>query len=361
MNGRRIYWPRGKTLGGSSSINGLIYIRGQREDYDHWAALGNAGWGYDDVLPYFIKSEANERGAIPLHGAAGPLKVSDIGARHELIEAFIDGRPADRRAAPPTTSTGAQQEGAGYYQLTTHKGWRISTAESLPRSGPRPPEPAHRDRRVRGRSDHGRHARRRRTLSARRRDEGGALPGRGAAVGRLAAIAAAAAALGHRPARAARKARHPGGGRFVWRRRKTCRTTCRSGSATKCAKPITTNDQLNSIFGQMKIGLQWLLLRSGPLAIGINQGGCFMRALRGADGNPEAATPDIQFHVATLSADMAGGKVHPYSGFTMSICQLRPEARGPCSHPLRPIRSSRPRCSRTTCRPSWTAAPPWRA
>jgi choline dehydrogenase len=81
MNGRRIYWPRGKTLGGSSSINGLIYIRGQREDYDHWAALGNPGWGYDDVLPYFIRSEANQRGADAFHGADGPLKVSDIGAR----------------------------------------------------------------------------------------------------------------------------------------------------------------------------------------------------------------------------------------------------------------------------------------
>jgi choline dehydrogenase len=91
----------------------------------------------------------------------------------------------------------------------------------------------------------------------------------------------------------------------------------------ECTKPITTNDQLNSLFGKVKIGLQWLLFRSGPLAIGINQGGCFMRALP-----DEAATPDTQFHVATLSADMAGGKVHPFSGFTMSICQLRPESRG---------------------------------
>jgi len=89
MNGRRVYWPRGRTLGGSSSINGLIYIRGQREDYDDWRALGNVGWGYDDVLPYFIRSERNQRGADTYHGDAGPLGVSDIGAPHELIEAFI--------------------------------------------------------------------------------------------------------------------------------------------------------------------------------------------------------------------------------------------------------------------------------
>jgi choline dehydrogenase len=84
MSGRRIYWPRGKTLGGSSSINGLIYIRGQREDYDHWAALGNAGWGYDDVLRYFVKSERNQRGASTYHGADGPLAVSDIGEKNDV-------------------------------------------------------------------------------------------------------------------------------------------------------------------------------------------------------------------------------------------------------------------------------------
>ena len=90
----------------------------------------------------------------------------------------------------------------------------------------------------------------------------------------------------------------------------------------QCRRPVTTNDQLRSVFGKMKIGLQWLLWKTGPLAIGINQGGLFCRAL------PESATPDIQFHFATLSADMAGGKVHPFSGFTMSVCQLRPGSRG---------------------------------
>ena len=90
----------------------------------------------------------------------------------------------------------------------------------------------------------------------------------------------------------------------------------------ECTQPITTNDELRSLFGRIKIGLQWLIARRGPLAIGINQGGCFMRALA------ESATPDIQFHVATLSADVAGGAVHPFSGFTLSICQLRPASRG---------------------------------
>jgi choline dehydrogenase len=87
-------------------------------------------------------------------------------------------------------------------------------------------------------------------------------------------------------------------------------------------QPISTNDQLSSWFGQLKMGLDWLLFRSGPLAIGINQGGLFTRVMKGSK------TPDIQFHMATLSAEMAGGKVHPFSGFTMSVCQLRPESRG---------------------------------
>lgn len=90
----------------------------------------------------------------------------------------------------------------------------------------------------------------------------------------------------------------------------------------RCTKPITTNDALNSLFGRLRMGLEYLLFRGGPLAIGINQGGLFTRVL------PESKTPDIQFHIGTLSADMAGGKVHDYSGFTLSVCQLRPESTG---------------------------------
>ena len=326
MNGRRIYWPRGKTLGGSSSINGLIYIRGQREDYDHWAALGNTGWGYDEVLPYFVKSECNERGAIPLHGGEGPLKVSDIGAKHELIEAFIGG--AQQIGVPRNDDfNGAQQEGAGYFQLTTHKGWRVSTAKAYldPARG-RPNLRIETDAFAAGVIMDGTHA-----VGVRYRQGGVMKEARCNAEVLLSAGSLQSPQLlqlsGIGPH--ALLAKHgipvvadaPGVGENL-------QDHLQVRLSYECTKPITTNDQLNSLFGQAKIGLQWLLFRSGPLAIGINQGGCFMRALQGPDGKPEAQTPDIQFHVATLSADMAGAKVHPYSGFTMSICQLRPESRG---------------------------------
>jgi choline dehydrogenase len=326
MNGRRIYWPRGKTLGGSSSINGLIYIRGQREDFDHWAALGNEGWGYRDVLPYFIKSEGNQRGASAYHGGSGPLKVSDIGAKHELIEAFIGG--AGEIGVPRTDDfNGARQEGAGYFQLNTWKGWRCSTAKAY--LGParrRPNLRVETEAQATGVVFEGRRA-----VGVRYRQRGETKTARARAEVLLAAGALQSPQLlqlsGVGPR--ALLERHgiapvhhlPGVGENL-------QDHLQVRLIYECTRPITTNDELNSLAGKLKIGLQWLLWRSGPLAIGINQAGCFMRALRDADGRAVAATPDIQFHVATLSAEMAGGTVHPFSGFTMSVCQLRPEARG---------------------------------
>ncbi len=127
MDGRRIYWPRGRGLGGSSSINGLIYVRGQPEDYDHWAAAGNRGWGWRDVLPYFVRSEGNQRGASAAHGADGPLKCSDISGEHELMEAIIEGVGELGVPRNDDFNCGAQ-EGVGYYQLFTDRGCRCSTA-----------------------------------------------------------------------------------------------------------------------------------------------------------------------------------------------------------------------------------------
>ncbi len=321
MNGRRIYWPRGKTLGGSSAINGLIYIRGQREDYDGWAALGNPGWSHADVLPYFIRSEGNVRGANDWHGADGPLRVSDIGAKHELIEAFIEG--AAQVGVPRTHDfNGPVQEGAGYYQLTTWKGLRCSTATAYLR-----PARGRRNLTVRCEArvlgvvmENGR------AVGVRDLQHGAAQVARCDGAVLLAARAIQSPQLlqlsGIGPAELLR--RHgipvvrdmPGVGADL-------QDHLQIRLSYECSRPVTTNDQLNSLAGRVGIGMQWLLSRSGPLAVGINQGGCFMRALP-----QESATPDIQFHVATLSADMAGGMVHPWSGFTLSICQLRPQSRG---------------------------------
>ncbi len=320
MNNRQIYWPRGKTLGGSSSINGLIYIRGQREDYDHWASLGNSGWSYEECLPYFIRSERNQRGASEYHGDDGPLSVSDIGSRNELIDSFIAG--AGEIGVPETDDfNGAEQEGAGYYQLTTWGGWRWSTAKGYLK-------PAHSRSNLTIETDaqatqiimDGNRA-----VGVRYRKGGIDKEAYASAEVLLCAGAIQSPQLlqlsGIGPANLL--VEHgipvvhdlPGVGENLQDHlqiRLTYEATIK-----------TTNDQLNSLLGQAKLGMQWLFKRSGPLAVGINQGGCFMKSLP-----DEAQRPDIQFHVATLSADMAGGNVHDFSGFTLSICQLRPESRG---------------------------------
>ena len=124
---RRNYLPRGRVLGGSSSLNAMIYIRGNRADYDEWAAMGCEGWGYDDVLPYFKRGEDNERGPSYYHGVGGPLSVSDSRSMHPVVDAWIEA--AGQAGIPHNEDlNGATQEGAGRFQLTQRDGRRCSTA-----------------------------------------------------------------------------------------------------------------------------------------------------------------------------------------------------------------------------------------
>jgi choline dehydrogenase len=321
MAGRRIYWPRGKVLGGSSSINGLIAIRGQAEDYDHWARLGNPGWSWSDVLPYFRKLESNiDLAEDQLHGAHGPVAISSIPGRHELIEAAI--AAAGRLGIERTDDfNGRSQEGVGYYQLTTRNGLRMSAARAYLR-------PA----RKRSNLSIVTQAHATRVLWKARRAAGVRYRHRGLELelAARAGVVLAAGALqspqllmlsGIGPA--GHLARH---GIDVVADRPAVGANLQDHLQVRliyrCSKPITTNDDLNSLLGRIGIGAQWLLMRGGPLAVGINQGGLFMRVL------PESRTPDIQFHIAALSADMAGAKPHPFSGFTLSVCQLRPTSRG---------------------------------
>ncbi|MGZ8288188.1 MAG: GMC family oxidoreductase [Telluria sp.] len=130
LDGRRLYWPRGKTLGGSSSTNAMIYTRGNRADYDHWAALGNPGWAFDDVLPLFLRSEHHEAGASPFHGSGGPLNVAALRSPNVLSRAFVDAAVA---AGYPFNDdfNGAQQEGVNFYEVTQRQGERWSAARAF--------------------------------------------------------------------------------------------------------------------------------------------------------------------------------------------------------------------------------------
>ncbi len=145
LNGRQVFQPRGKVLGGSSSINGLLYVRGQHEDYDRWRQRGNAGWGYDDVLPYFKKAENQARGADQYHGSGGPLPVSDWRHNDPLSEAFVTAAVETGFPFNPDFN-GATQEGAGFFQTTTRNGRRASTRILLSAAGKAPRQSADRDR-----------------------------------------------------------------------------------------------------------------------------------------------------------------------------------------------------------------------
>ena len=320
MNGRQIYWPSGRTLGGSSAINGLIYIRGHRDDYDHWAALGNPGWSYADVLPYFRKLEHNVRGASEWHGADGPLWASDIEAKHELVEALI-GAGGELGIPRNGDFNGATQEGVGYYQLTTRRGFRCSTAVAYLRPAERRPN-----------LTVATEAQATRILLDGRRGRGVVYRQRGrdvTATARQGVIVAAGAlqsphllqlsgigppavlqALGIPVAHAL-----PGVGENL-------QDHLQVRVIFRCTKPITTNDTLKSWWRKTAMGMNYILTRTGQMAIGINQGGMFART------DPALTRPDVQFHLATLSSDMAGSPVHTFSGFTMSVCQLNPESRG---------------------------------
>ena len=320
MNNRQIYWPRGKVLGGSSAINGLIFIRGQRQDYDRWEQLGNRGWGWDDVLPYFIRSERNQRGAGEFHGAAGEQCVSDVGERHELAEAFI---AASEQAGIPRNDdfNGAAQEGVGYYQLTTWRGRRRSSAVCYLKPVRKRPNlvvetNAHALRvlldgkRASGVAyqQHGKQqqalAQREVILSAGAVQSPQLLQLSG--IGDAELLKSRGIEIVHNL---------PGVGQNL-------QDHLQIRVLHRCAKPITTNDDMKSVFRKLGMGLKYALFRSGPLGVGINQAGAFART-RG-----DIATPDIQFHFSALSADMPGAPLHDFSGFTSSICQLRPESRG---------------------------------
>lgn len=320
LGGRSIYWPRGKVLGGSSSINGLIYIRGQAQDYDHWRQLGNAGWSYEDVLPYFKKAENQENGSDAFHGVGGPLTVTNLRERNPLCDAFIGS--AQSQGIPRNDDfNGAQQEGAGYFQATVRNGRRESAATAYLR-------PALRRSNLTvltGAMTEKVLLDGKKATGVQFRHQGKVLTAR---AGREVILSAGSIKSPHllmlsgigdaqHLAEQGIEPRHDlrgvgqnlqdhYGGQITW----------------KCNQAITMNDVMMSRFRQMQVGLQWLLTRRGPLSVPAGQAALFARVL------PDSATPDLQFLFQTFSGGYYEDGLFKFSGFANFICPVRPNSRG---------------------------------
>jgi len=327
LNGRKIFTPRGKVLGGSSSINGLVYTRGQPEDFDDWET---PGWSFGELLPYFKKSEDQVHGADGLHGKGGPLAVSDQNEPHELCDAFIEAAVQAGHPRNPDFN-GEQQEGAGYQQLTSRNGRRCSTATGYLK----PAE--HRENLTvltgalalkilfEGRKANGiEYEQKQKKFAVRANREvilsGGAI--NSPQLLQLSGVGPAALLREHGIAVVLDQP-HVGG---------HLQDHFQARIALKCTRPITVNDDMQSWWRMARIGLRYALLRKGPLAVSAGYAGGFWRT------RPEMKRPDVQTHFLTFSLDRMGEQLHPFSGFTASICQLRPTSRGSVH-----IRSADPR------------------
>ena len=332
-DGRPLLWPRGRVLGGSSSINGLLYLRGQRQDYDHWRQLGNEGWSYEDVLPFFRKAENQERGADEFHGVGGPLSVSDIRDEREICSAFIDA--ADEAGIPRNDDfNGADQEGAGHFQTTTANGRRCSAAVAyLKPVRKRPNLRIETDAQVLKIRFDGKRAtgvEYRQNGRDHHVDVAGEIVLAGGAVNspQLMQLSGVGPADHLRDLGIDVVLDSPGVGRDL-------QDHYQARMIYELNRPLSVNDDVNRLWRKIWTGMRYALFRQGPMTFGAGHVGVFMKVL------PESATPDAQIHFIPFSAVKLGGKLHPFSGITASVCQLRPESRGevmidsadPLAHP----------------------------
>jgi choline dehydrogenase len=320
LNGRQVFQPRGKVLGGSSSINGLLYVRGQHEDYDRWRQRGNSGWGYDDVLPYFKKAENQQRGGDKYHGVGGPLTVSNLGHPDPLSAAFIDAA-AETGLPVNADFNGASQEGAGFFQTTTRGGRRASTAMAYLRPAKNRSnlhvETSALAQRIlfdgcRARAVEYRQHGVLRTASARKEIlvSGGAY--NSPQLLQLSGVGPAELLKQHGIDVVLDA---PGVGNDL-------QDHMQVRIVMRCPQRITLNDILNHPVRRIMAGARYAAFRSGPLTIAAGTSGAFFKT------NPRLASPDVQIHFLPFSTDKMGEKLHAFSGFSASVCQLRPESRG---------------------------------
>jgi len=320
LNGRALNYPRGRVLGGCSSINGMIYMRGQARDYDHWRQLGNAGWSWDEVLPYFRRSEDHYKGADDFHGCGGEWRVEEQRLKWEILDAFR--KAAAECGIPPTDDFNrGDNEGCGYFQVNQRRGVRWSTSKAFLRPVMHRPNLTVLT-----------HAQAEKLVLDGKRAAGvdflqGGTPSRITArrevvlaagsigsvqlleltgIGNPAVLKEHGIAVAHAL---------PGVGENL-------QDHLQMRMIFKVEGTVTLNQRAGSLLGKAMMGLEYLVNRSGPLSMAPSQLGAFVKS------DPARETPNLQYHVQPLSLDKFGDPLHAFPAITASVCNLRPESRG---------------------------------
>ena len=319
LNGRQLLYPRGKVLGGCSSINGMLYLRGQAADYDGWRQLGLTGWGWDDVLPLFKKSEDYFGGETEMHGAGGEWRVENQRLHWKVLD---DWRDAAVAAGIPATDdfNRGDNEGVGYFKVNQRRGWRMNTAKAFLRTT---------------KTDHLKvetHAHTRRVLLEQGRcvgveyEQGGEIKtarARGEVILSAGAVNSPQILQLSGLGPAALLQNH---GIEVARDIGAVGANLQDHLQLRCAWKLTgaktLNTMANSVIGKAKIGLEYVLRRSGPMSMAPSQLGAFSKSRTGL------ATADLEYHVQPLTLEAFGQPLHDFPAMTASVCNLRPESRG---------------------------------
>ena len=320
LNGRSLNYPRGRVLGGCSSINGMIYMRGQAADYDHWRQLGNRNWGWDDVLPYFKKSEDHYAGADDMHGEGGEWRVEEQRLSWEILNKF---RAACIAAGIPATDdfNRGNNEGVGYFQVNQKRGWRWSSSTAFLRparrrknltilTGATAEQIMMTGRKVTGLLFHHHN----RPVLAQCAAEVILCSG---AVGTPQLLQLSGIGQPELLQQQGITVHHALNGVG-----QNLQDHLQIRTIYKVRNVRTLNDFAHTLTGKMRIGLEYLLKQSGPMSMAPSQLGAFVKS------DDAVATPDLQYHVQPLSLPAFGEPLHSFSAFTASVCNLRPQSRG---------------------------------
>lgn len=320
LGGRALNYPRGRVLGGCSSINGMLYLRGQARDYDQWRQMGNDGWGWDDILPLYKRAEDQSRGADSEHGVGGEWRVEEMRLTWEILDAF---REAAAEAGIPKIDdfNRGNNEGCGYFQVNQKRGVRWSASKGFLR-------PA-KDRKNLTVTTHAQVQKLRlegRRVTGLDLD----LSGAAARVNAAREVILCAGAVGSpnilELSGVGQEKRLRDLGISVVQDLPGVGENLQDHLQIRCVykvkNTVTLNQRANSLIGRIGMGLEYFLFRRGPLTMAPSQLGAF------AKSDPSYDTPNLEFHVQPLSLDKFGDPLHEFPAFTASVCNLRPESRG---------------------------------